>query len=576
MAERPATGPNQPLKPGEQFEYQGTRFIGKAMPMPVIVTCGYVCVVAESPWLPLAITVAYVVGNISVRTYVWRQLDAGRVPGKVVGMARGLISLVMIPPIVYLAGLASGGWAPTVPALLALPFVLSVSAAISASMTLLALVAGARWLAGVPPETIGVEMLALGVISLVAMPVAGAMRSYVNALRELQLALQEQIERAQASSRAKSSFLAQMSHEIRTPLNGIIGSLELLSRAPKDDGGALLEAARSSADGLLDLVDDILDLSKVEAGRMQADLRPTHAPTLLGQVRNAFDAMATERGVELRLSGAETVPPWAISDPVRLRQIVFNLVSNAIKFTHEGHVAVRFQRVDAMLCITVEDTGQGMSPEVLTRVFEPFEQATPGQKGTGLGLSLVVRLIGLLDGRLDVQSTPGEGSRFEIRVPWTPCEAPTRVTAGEKAVTTSGLRVLVVEDNPVNQRVVRAMLDRLGCQSALAETASDAVAQARGEFDLILMDVHLPDDDGFSATRQIRADGRATPIWALTAGALVEDRARAREAGMNGFLTKPLRLDDLAEALHHVQSGIDPLSIPPAAAAPVAVDEERA
>lgn len=576
MAEGPATGPNQPLKPGEQFEYQGTRFIGKAMPMPVIVTCGYVCVVAESPWLPLAVMIAYLFGNVLLRNHIWRQLDAGRQPGKAVGMARGLLSLVMVPPLVYLAGLAPGGWAPTLPALLALPFVLSATASIMSLVVLVSLVAGARWLAGVQAETIGVEVLVLTVISLVVVPVAGAMRNYVNALRALQLALQEQIERAQASSRAKSSFLAQMSHEIRTPLNGIIGSLDLLSRSPEDDGGALLEAARSSADGLLDLVDDILDLSKVEAGRMQADLRPTHAPTLLGQVRNAFDAVATERGVELRLSGAESVPPWAISDPVRLRQIVFNLVSNAVKFTQEGHVAVRFQMVDAMLRITVEDTGPGMSAEVLTRVFEPFEQATPGQKGTGLGLSLVVRLIQLLDGRLDVESTPGQGSRFEIRVPWTPCEAPTRVTAGEKAVTTSGLRVLVVEDNPVNQRVVRAMLDRLGCQSALAETASDAVAQARGEFDLILMDVHLPDDDGFSATRQIRAEGRATPIWALTAGALVEDRARAREAGMNGFLTKPLRLDDLAEALHHAQSGVDPLSIPPAPAVPVAADEERA
>lgn len=575
MAEGPATGPNQPLKPGEQFEYQGTRFIGKAMPMPVMVTCGYVCVVAESPWLPLAITVAYVVGNISVRTYVWRLLDAGKEPTKIVGMARGLISLVMIPPLAYLAGLAPGGWAPTVPALLALPFVLSVSAAILASATLVGLVAGARWLAGVPPETVGVEVLALAVISLVGMPVAGAMRSYVNALRELQLALQEQIERAQASSRAKSSFLAQMSHEIRTPLNGIIGSLELLSRSPKDDGGALLEAARSSADGLLDLVDDILDLSKVEAGRMQADLRPTHAPTLLGQVRNAFFAMATERGIELRLSGAEAVPPWAICDPVRLRQIVFNLVSNAVKFTREGSVAVRLAADGGALRITVEDTGPGMSTEVLARVFEPFEQAEPGQQGTGLGLSLVVRLIQLLDGRLDVESTPGEGSRFTVVVPWTPCEAPARVTAGEKAVETSGLRVLVVEDNPVNQRVVRAMLDRLGCKSALAETAGDAVVQARGAFDLILMDVHLPDDDGFSATRQIRADGNTTPIWALTAGALVEDRARARESGMNGFLTKPLRLDDLAEALNHVQSGTDTLSIPPAPAVAPVVDEER-
>ncbi len=537
------------LRPGEKFEFQGTRFLGKAMPMPVVATCGYVCVVAPSPWLPLALSLLYLGGNLALRGYIWRRLDDRQELSPLLGVMRGALSLLMVPPLVAMAGTAPGGWVPTVPGLLALPFVMTAGSATAASFGLIGLVGLARWMVGVPVETVGVELLALGAIALVTLPVAAAMRRYVEALRALQIELRTQIERAEASSRAKSSFLAQMSHEIRTPLNGIIGSLDLLVRAPADDSRSLLDAARTSADGLLDLVDDILDLSKVEAGRMEVDLRPTHAPTLMVQVNNAFGAVAAERGIELRLEGAEAVSPWASCDPVRLRQVVFNLVSNAVKFTRRGWVAVRLREADGALTVTVEDTGQGMAPDVLDRVFDPFEQAEPGQEGTGLGLSLVLRLTRLLEGHLDAHSTPGKGSRFDVTVPWPPCDPPPRITAERPAVEDRPLRVLVVEDNPINQRVVRAMLGRLNCESALAETAGEAVEQADGSFDLILMDVHLPDFDGFNATMRIRRNGVDTPIWALTAGALVEDQARAREAGMDGFLTKPLRLDELEETL---------------------------
>ncbi len=558
------------LRPGEQFRYQGTRFLGRAMPMPVVATCAYVCIVAPSPWLPLALSLLYLVGNITLRAWVWRYLDRGDEPPEIIPLARGLFSMAVIPPLVYLAGDVAGGWVPAVPGLLALPFVMTTLTSIGASASLIGLVMLARWAVGVPLDMVAAEALGLGAITLVTVPVAVAMRHYVEALGKLQIELKVQKDRAEASNRAKSAFLAQMSHEIRTPLNGIIGSLDLLSRAPAVDTAELLEAARSSADGLLDLVDDILDLSKVEAGRMEADVRATHAPTLLLQVRNAFGAMASERGVDLQLEGADDVPPWGLSDPVRLRQIVFNLVSNAVKFTPAGSVTVSLSARPDLLAITVEDTGPGMSNDVLSRVFDPFEQAAPGQQGTGLGLSLVQRLTRLLDGRLEVHSVVGQGSRFGVVVPWPVCAAPEQLDDDE-AIAHEGLRVLVVEDNPINQRVVLAMLTRLECEATLAETAGDAVERAAeragGRFDLVLMDVHLPDFDGFEATRRIRARGIATPVWALTAGALLEDRDRAREVGMTGFLTKPLRMGELAEALQVFRRSGGGPSLPPAAVA---------
>ncbi len=555
------TSPDRAPLSGERIEHQGTRFLGRAVPLPIIATCGYVCLAAPDPWLPALLALVFFVGNMALRQYIWRAMKAGRQPSPYVAHIRGLISIVFIPLLVFSVGPIPGGWVPAVPPLLLLPFVLALAPALGASLALLVLVALCRYLIDVPLDEVVVELLVMGTITFHAIPIAHAMRRYLGTLSGLQGELRRQIGRAEAASRAKGSFLAQMSHEIRTPLNGIIGSLDLLSRAP-DDEGALLEAARTSADGLLDLVDDILDLSKVEAGHMQPDLRPTHAPTLLTQVGNAFGAMAAERGLELRLEGADDVPPWASCDPVRLRQVVFNLVSNAIKFTEKGWVTVRLESAADTLKVTVIDTGRGMTPDVLDRVFDPFEQASPGHKGTGLGLSLVIRLTELLGGHLDANSVPGEGSRFEVNVPWRPCEPPARATAGLPVIESEGMRVLVVEDNPINQRVVRAMLDRLDCVSELAENANQAVEMADGDFDLILMDLHLPDHDGFNATRRIRSMGIRTPIWALTAGALLEHRARAAEAGMNGFLTKPLRFDQLAETLHHVQLG-DDASLPP-------------
>ena len=571
-----------PVPPNnERFEIRGTTFLDKAMPAPVALTCAFVCIVSPRPVLSIALSVAFIAGNIALNGNIQRRLTAGDDVGHLLGPTRGALSLVAIPLLVWSGGPSPGTWLPALPALLALPFLLATTPAAIASGALIALVAGARLLVGADWLTIGIETLGLVAAAAVAVPVASAMRRHLSTLVDLQWQLHRQIDRAEAASRAKSSFLAQMSHEIRTPLNGIIGSLELLERDPTAaesdaDDGDLLHAARTSADGLLDLIDDILDLSKVESGHMQAAVGPTQASALAEQVRNAFAALALERSLTLEVTVDDDVPDWATSDPVRLRQITFNLVSNAIKFTAAGAVTVHLTHGDGELCITVSDTGRGIAPETIERIFEAFEQAEPGQPGTGLGLSLVVRLTALLGGRVDVDSEPGEGSRFVVRVPWLPCPAPSRSTGAFPAVTPHGYTVLVVEDNPVNQTVVLTMLRRLRCRAHLAETGEAAVEQAAARrHDLILMDVHLPDIDGFEATRQIRAAGDSTPIWALTAGALVEHRTHAREAGMNGFLTKPVRLGDLRATLEAVSDLRDRTGDPSPAATPTPRDPAR-
>ncbi len=554
----------------DRFEIRGTTFLDKAMPLPVAATCGYVCVISDHRVVAIALSVLFIAGNIGLNTTIQKRLEADESVGLLLGPTRGALALVAIPPLVWLAGSASAGWLPALPALLALPFLLTPTLAAAASLALIVLTGLARMFAGVGLEQVGLEVLGLAVASLVEVPVAGAMRRHLETLVDLQGRLKRQIERAEASNRAKSSFLAQMSHEIRTPLNGVIGSLDLLSRRHEAD--ELLEAARSSADGLLDLVDDVLDLSKIEAGHMESQPRPTFAPSLLDQVENAFGVLASERGLALELHLDAAVPQWGTSDPVRLRQIVFNLVSNAIKFTRSGSVQVSLTDREGMLRITVRDTGRGMPPEVLERVFDPFEQAEPGQGGTGLGLSLVLRLTRLLGGRLDAYSTLGEGSTFTVDLPWPPCAPPTRATGALPEAAGLGFTVLVVEDNKVNQTVVKAMLDRLGCVPTVVETGADGVREAcSGAYDFVLMDVHLPDTDGFAATREIRAAGMTTPIYALTAGVLVEDRQHAVDAGMDGFLTKPLRLGELAAALE--SAALSPsMSRPPRAAAASAAD----
>ncbi len=380
---------------------------------------------------------------------------------------------------------------------------------------------------------------------------------------------------AAAASRAKSEFLDNMSHELRTPMNGVLGTMELLLAMPlPPEQRELVEVAQRSGEGLLQILVDLLDFSKLEAGKMQLEERPYDAGALVAEVAQLLARSAAQKGLELRVRVAPEVPPLLLGDAARTRQIVVNLLGNAIKFTQRGHVAVAASVVEegatAWFQLEVADTGIGIAPEVQARLFQPFTQADGAMNrrfgGTGLGLAITQRLAEVMHGRVSVTSAPGEGSTFRVQLPLVeapataipvaaPPVAPEPELAGRAPAEHSfaGLRVLVVEDNTVNQRVIRRLLEGFGCEVALANDGVEGVeACGAHAYDVVFMDCQMPNMDGFQATHAIRegeGEGRRVPIVAVTANALAGDRERCLAAGMDDFLTKPIKATGLAAAL---------------------------
>ncbi len=361
--------------------------------------------------------------------------------------------------------------------------------------------------------------------------------------------------RAEHAARAKADFLAMMSHEIRTPLNGVIGMTDLLLQEPLPSAARdQARTIRSSGDGLLALVNDILDFTRIEQGQLHLERTAFEPGMVVDEVVGLFRERMRIAGVALSLSVPAT-RPWCEGDPLRLRQIVLNLVGNAVKFTAAGSISVVLELTDGRWRLCVTDTGVGMNAEVQARLFQPFTQAEASTSrrfgGSGLGLSIVKRLIDLMGGTITVTSEPGGGSCFtvELPLPVLPARLATPVD-GTPSAANLGLRVLVVDDNRVNRTIAKAMLDRLGCATDLAEDGASAIALATGTaYDLILMDCQMPEIDGLEATRRLRAAGNRTPVIALTANAGEDDRHACTAAGMDGFLTKPLRQDTLRQAL---------------------------
>jgi len=378
-------------------------------------------------------------------------------------------------------------------------------------------------------------------------------------------------EAAEAANVAKSRFLATMSHEIRTPMNGILGMAQLLLM-PGVTEPERVESARviiSAGQTLLNLLNDILDLSKIESGKLRIKHDEVSPATLIDELCSLYQEDAHDRGLDLQ--GQWTGPAVLYgTDPHRLRQMLANLASNALKFTHAGEVRIEGAEIGreggrAWLEFSVSDTGIGIAKDKFDLLFKPFSQAdsttTRQYAGTGLGLSIVRSLAELMGGSVGVDSEPGRGSRFWFRIPAAVlCEAGALQTpARERAelapcVPQPPGRVLVVEDNPTNQAVIRAMLAKLGIACEIAVDGQAGVAAAQSGFDLILMDVQMPRMDGYAATRAIRAwesqTGRSRcPIVALTAAAFSEDRQRCLESGMDGYLAKPVDFGALAEIL---------------------------
>jgi len=388
---------------------------------------------------------------------------------------------------------------------------------------------------------------------------------------------------AESASRAKSVFLANMSHEIRTPFHGLLGMMSLLQETPlTTQQSGYLHTAKESAHHLLAILNDILDISKLESGNLQVTPEPVDLARLVREVEALMRVQAQGKGLALDITMDAEVPRWVRADPTRLKQILFNLLSNAVKFTPAGHVHLKVESGvgthAGRVVFSVIDTGIGMDEAMLARVFQRFVQGddttSRSHGGTGLGLEISRSLARLMGGDITVQSKPGRGSTFVLVLPLARV-GPPAPGAAPGSIDSDGtgrmLKVLVAEDHPVNRLYLEAVLDKLGHQAVFAENGEEAVRAAQKEdFDVVLMDLHMPVMDGFAAARAIRAlplPRGAMPIVALTADAFQDSQDQARQAGMDEMLTKPAHLPQLRELLARYGGRATPapaLAMPPA------------
>lgn len=407
-------------------------------------------------------------------------------------------------------------------------------------------------------------------VSLMLVSLSGALRARGASLEQAHVherTLEEARRAAEAANAAKSAFLANISHEIRTPMNAIIGFAEILSES---DAGP---AVRAHADiiarngkHLIALINDLLDLSKIEAGAFQIDPVPTCLPALIADTCDLLGIRAESKGIELSWE-AGSLPEWVMADPTRVRQILTNLVGNAIKFTEHGSVRVEVMTRGDLIEVRVHDSGIGIPRDRLAAIFLPFEQAelstTRRFGGTGLGLSISRKLAHLMGGDVTVESELGVGSVFAATfvAPATqaPAQAPDQTRGSVDAL--EGCRVLYAEDGPDNQRLIRHHLERSGMVVELADDGCLAIERyhrmlADGErLDLILTDVQMPHMDGLEMARRLRREGCQVPIIALSAAGSKSDAAECVEAGCNGFLCKPVRKEELLKlCAHHLQT----------------------